>query len=172
MHQLVFQAGDTKRSCLAVTLRNQLTQTRLGVIAASMETLKQILQILPQLFAVALQSDTVDSWCFSSFESEPGLPQQLLCANGPKTPGLPLMLTNNASNDVAFRHAQTLGRTNRYKISELLPFIAAGPPTGNSSSQPFCVRFKVRLRPKSYTHPATLDTRRVANAYHDGILTH
>ena len=36
--------------------------------------------------------------------------------------------------------------SNRNKISELHPFIAAGPPTVNSSSQPFCVRFKTNLQ--------------------------
>ena len=63
--------------------------------------------------------------------------------------------------------------SNRNNISELHPFIAAGLPTVNSSSQPFCVRFKIRPQAISghNTHPATLDTRRVANAYLGGSLT-
>jgi hypothetical protein len=51
------------------------------------------------------------------------------------------------------------------KIAELIPFTAAGPPTVDSPSLPFCVRFKLRLRREPYTQPATLDTGRVANTY-------
>ncbi|MDM4019504.1 hypothetical protein, partial [Roseiconus lacunae] len=36
--------------------------------------------------------------------------------------------------------------SNSYQISGLLPFIAAGPPTVDSSSLPFCVRFKLRFQ--------------------------
>ena len=36
--------------------------------------------------------------------------------------------------------------SNRYKISELFPFIVTGPPVIHSSSLPFCLRFKVALR--------------------------
>ena len=38
--------------------------------------------------------------------------------------------------------------SNRYKISGLMPFIAAGPPTVDSPSLPCCVRFNCRLRPR------------------------
>jgi len=36
--------------------------------------------------------------------------------------------------------------SNRYKISELIPFTAAGPPAIHSSSFSFCVRFKIRFQ--------------------------
>jgi len=60
--------------------------------------------------------------------------------------------------------------SNRYKISELFPFTVEGPPPIRSSSLPFCVRFKIRLQlMMPTTHPATLDTGRVANTYPGGI---
>jgi hypothetical protein len=61
---------------------------------------------------------------------------------------------------------------NRYKISELIPFIVTGPPVIHSSSLPFCLRFKMALRAQgSYRHPARLDTGRVASTYPGGIST-
>ena len=36
--------------------------------------------------------------------------------------------------------------SNRYQISELLPFTAAGPPAIHSSSLPLCIRFKMRFQ--------------------------
>ena len=60
--------------------------------------------------------------------------------------------------------------SNRYKISELIPFIAAGPPAIHSPSLPFCVRFKIRLQPMvPITYPATLDTGPLAKSYPRGI---
>jgi hypothetical protein len=52
-----------------------------------------------------------------------------------------------------------------------MPFTAAWPHTVHSSSLPFCVRFKIRLRSEPpYTYPATLDTGPVANGYPGGSL--
>ena len=45
------------------------------------------------------------------------------------------------------------------------------PPTVDSSSLPFCVRFNIRFRKPPYTKAATLDTGRVASAYPGGIPT-
>jgi hypothetical protein len=48
---------------------------------------------------------------------------------------------------------------NRYKISELIPFIVTAPPVIHSSSLPLRLRFKKALRARSYyRHPARLDT--------------
>ena len=59
--------------------------------------------------------------------------------------------------------------SNSYKISELFPFTAAGPPAVYSSSLPLCIRFNQRLRRMPYTLAAILDTGRVASAYPGGI---
>ena len=61
--------------------------------------------------------------------------------------------------------------SNRYKISELLPFTVAWPHTIRSSSLSFCVRFNRPLRRSPYKPAATLDTGRVAIAYPRGSHT-
>jgi hypothetical protein len=115
-------------------------------------------------------------WSSCSIQEPQGLTgcldDVMVNANGRATPGLHWQLADHAASGVAFRHAQTLGRIQQVQnFGALKPFTAQWPHWVHSSSLPFCVRFKIRLRKQiPYTHPATLDTGRAANTYPGGIL--
>ena len=90
-------------------------------------------------------------------------------ASGRATPGLLSQLAKTRREILPSSMHTPWAGSNRYKISELMSFIAERPLSVDSPSLPFWVRFKIRLRPMPYTHPATLDTGRAANAYPRGI---
>ena len=93
-------------------------------------------------------------------------------ANGAPTPGLRLQLANDAANDVALGHAQTLGR-----IQQLQNFGAIPVHGRRATCDPFILTtFLCTLQPTTsaktpYTLAATLDTGRVASTYPGGIHT-
>ncbi len=69
-------------------------------------------------------------------------------------------------------------RSDRYKISELMTFIAGRPLPVDSPSLPFCMRFNVSLQTRRhkwrhvpYRDVAILDTEPVASSYSDGNPT-
>ena len=77
----------------------------------------------------------------------------------------------NATSDIAFGHAQTLGR-----IQQLQDFGATSIHGCRATHSPFVLATSVYasnhdFRPSPYTQPATLDTGRVANAYPGGSHT-
>ena len=113
------------------------------------------------------------SWFVQEPQGLTGCLDDMVCsASGASDPGSLLAACQNAVRSIAFQHAQTLGRIQQIQNFGLMPFTAERPLPGDSPSLPFCVRFKIRLRREPpYTHPATLDTGRVANAYPGGIST-
>ncbi len=70
-------------------------------------------------------------------------------------------------------------RSRRYKISELMSFIAGRHSPVDSPSLPFCIRFNVSLQTRRrrkwrhvpYRDAAILDTEPVASSYSDGNPT-
>ncbi len=69
-------------------------------------------------------------------------------------------------------------RSDRYKISELMTFIAGRPLPVDSPSLPFCIRFNVspqtrrqKWRHVPYRDVAILDAEPVASSYSDGNPT-
>ena len=67
-------------------------------------------------------------------------------ANGPPTPGLLTPLAKSRCEVLPAGMNRPWADSDRYKISGLSPFMAAGPPTSHSSSLPFYVRFKLRFQ--------------------------
>ena len=67
-------------------------------------------------------------------------------ANGPPTPGLLTPLAKSRCEVLPSGMNRPWADSERYKISGLIPFMAAGPPTVHSSSLPFYVRFKLRFQ--------------------------
>lgn len=89
-------------------------------------------------------------------------------ASGRATPGLLSQLARTRREILPSSVNRPWAGSSRYKISELMSFTAGRPLPVDSPSLPFWVRFKKRLRRMPYTHTATLDTERAANAYHAG----
>ena len=89
--------------------------------------------------------------------------------SGRATPGVLSQLARTRREILPSSVNKPWAGSNSYKISELMSFIAERPLSVDSPSLPFWVRFKTRLRLTPYTHPATLDTGRAANAYPRGI---
>jgi len=91
-------------------------------------------------------------------------------ANGAPTPGLRLQLANDAANDIALGHAQTLSR-----IQQLQNFGAIPVHSRRATCSLFilttflCTLQLVTSTRTSYTQAATLDTGRVASTYPGGI---
>lgn len=99
-----------------------------------------------------------------------GCLDDIVCsASGRATPGLLSQLARTRREMLPSSVNKPWAGSNRYKISELMSFTAERPLPVDSPSLPFWVRFKIRLRLMPYTHPATLDTGRAANAYPRGI---
>ena len=66
LNELVFHAGDPKRSRLSIPFRDVLTQAGLRSITAAMKTLKKIPQVVSQMCFVVFDRDVVDSRCLVS----------------------------------------------------------------------------------------------------------
>jgi hypothetical protein len=93
-------------------------------------------------------------------------------ANGAPTPGLFAKLANNASQSIAFGHAQAVGRVQQ------LPNFGAFPVHSRRATCDLFILTTflptlqgVTSSTRLYKHPARLDTGRVANTYPGGIRT-
>ena len=84
-----------------------------------------------------------------------GCPFDTMCnANGPRTPGLRWLLAVNATSDIAFRNAQTLGR-----IQQLQYFGATSIHGCGATHRPFVlVTFLCTLQSKHFRSPTLIDT--------------
>ena len=62
--------------------------------------------------------------------------------------------------NIAFQHAHAVADSNKYRISQLMSFTAERLPSVDSTSRPFCVRFKgpLRGRRQHYGFTASYDT--------------
>ena len=98
--------------------------------------------------------------------------QAVYSASGRATPGLFSQLAGNAARSVAFGYAQTVGR-----IQQIQNFGAhavhrrVATPGRFTLTTFLCTLQGATSKFPSYTHPATLDTGHVANAYPGGSHT-
>ena len=77
LDKFVLHTGDPKRSRLPIPFRDVLTQAWLRSIAAAVKSLQQVPQVIPQVLAVLLQPDAVDTGSFTFLELAEGFKQQL-----------------------------------------------------------------------------------------------
>ncbi len=77
LDNIVFHGRDAERTRFAIPFRDVTTQTRLGVVSATMQSRGEFLQILLKMLFVLFHAHVIDPARFTSFESAERVPEQL-----------------------------------------------------------------------------------------------